>query len=103
MTASRRRLFVRLRPPSYGGKTRAGRTTALLPPHEHHVEPFAGSLAVLPAKAADRLWSPNGHIPRSSTAACFWAVHKRLRPNPDRTVDSDKAQPRSTAAMGTAA
>jgi DNA adenine methylase len=35
----------------YGGKTRiAPRIAKLLPPHEHYVEPFAGSLAVLLAK-----------------------------------------------------
>lgn len=35
----------------FGGKTRiAGQIAALLPPHEHYVEPFAGSLAVLLAK-----------------------------------------------------
>lgn len=35
----------------FGGKTRLGpQIAALLPPHEHYVEPFAGSLAVLLAK-----------------------------------------------------
>lgn len=35
----------------FGGKTAiAGRIAALLPAHEHYVEPFAGSLAVLLAK-----------------------------------------------------
>lgn len=35
----------------FGGKTRiAGQIAALLPAHEHYVEPFAGSLAVLLAK-----------------------------------------------------
>jgi DNA adenine methylase len=35
----------------FGGKTAiAERIAALLPPHEHYVEPFAGSLAVLLAK-----------------------------------------------------
>lgn len=35
----------------FGGKTSiAPRIAALLPPHEHYVEPFAGSLAVLLAK-----------------------------------------------------
>ena len=32
----------------FGGKTSiAGQIAALLPPHEHYMEPFAGSLAVL--------------------------------------------------------
>lgn len=36
----------------FGGKTAiAERIAALLPPHEHYVEPFAGSLAVLLAKS----------------------------------------------------
>lgn len=35
----------------FGGKTSiAGQIAALLPPHQHYVEPFAGSLAVLLAK-----------------------------------------------------
>lgn len=37
--------------PYFGGKTRlADRIAELLPPHDHYVEPFAGSLAVLLAK-----------------------------------------------------
>lgn len=37
--------------PYFGGKTAvAEKIVALLPPHEHYVEPFAGSLAVLLAK-----------------------------------------------------
>ena len=39
----------------FGGKTSiAERIAALLPPHEHYVEPFAGSLAVLLAKPPSR-------------------------------------------------
>lgn len=44
----------------YGGKTRlAARIAALLPPHEHYVEPFAGSLAVLLAKEPSRMETVN--------------------------------------------
>lgn len=44
----------------YGGKTRiAPRIAALLPPHEHYVEPFAGSLAVLLAKTPTRFETAN--------------------------------------------
>lgn len=42
-----------IRPPFayFGGKTTlASKIAALLPPHKHYVEPFAGSLAVLLAK-----------------------------------------------------
>ena len=40
----------------FGGKTRlARRIAALLPRHEHYVEPFGGSLAVLLSKAPSRL------------------------------------------------
>src|SRR6266540_1363749 len=44
---------VRSAPPFayYGGKTTlADRIVQALPAHRHYVEPFAGSLAVLPAK-----------------------------------------------------
>jgi DNA adenine methylase len=51
-----------LKPPFtyFGGKTAiAGRIVALLPPHEHYVEPFAGSLAVLLAKPPSRMETVN--------------------------------------------
>jgi len=44
----------------FGGKTAiAERIAALLPPHEHYVEPFAGSLAVLLAKRPVKLETVN--------------------------------------------
>ena len=49
---------VRTKPPMtyFGGKTRlAHRIASLLPRHQHYVEPFCGSLAVLLAKAPSRL------------------------------------------------
>ena len=44
----------------YGGKTRiAAKIASLLPQHEHYVEPFAGSLAVLLAKKPSRMETVN--------------------------------------------
>lgn len=51
-----------MKPPMayYGGKTGiAAKLAALLPPHEHYVEPFAGSLAVLLAKPISRMETVN--------------------------------------------
>ncbi|OHV03723.1 DNA methyltransferase [Mycobacterium talmoniae] len=63
----------------YGGKIRlADRITALLPPHEHYVEPFAGSLAVLLAKRPSRMETVND---LDADLMVFWRM---LR---DRPVD----------------
>ncbi len=44
----------------FGGKTSiAERIVALLPPHEHYVEPFAGSLSILLAKRPARMETVN--------------------------------------------
>lgn len=44
----------------FGGKTSiAGQIAALLPPHEHYLEPFAGSLAVLLAKRPSSMETVN--------------------------------------------
>lgn len=69
-----------LKPPFayYGGKTTlAPRIAELLPAHDHYVEPFAGSLAVLLAKDPAKLETVNdldGHL------VTFWRV---LRDQPE--------------------
>ena len=55
-----------------GGKTAlADRIVDLLPPHEHYVEPFAGSLAVLLAKPPSKLETVNDG---DKALMAFWAV-----------------------------
>jgi DNA adenine methylase len=62
----------------YGGKTRiAPRIAALLPHHEHYVEPFAGSLAVLLAKEPSPYETVND---LNRDVMTFWRV---LRERPD--------------------
>lgn len=63
-----------LKPPMayYGGKTRlASRIAAMLPPHEHYVEPFAGGLAVLLAKKPSRMETIND---LDQLLMTFWQV-----------------------------
>lgn len=64
--------------PYYGGKQKiAQRIAAVLPPHAHYVEPFAGGLSVLFAKRPSQMETVNdidGHI------MTFWRV---LRDRPD--------------------
>jgi DNA adenine methylase len=56
----------------FGGKIRlAEQIAAALPPHEHYVEPFAGSLAVLLAKAPSRMETVNDIDHELMT---FWRV-----------------------------
>lgn len=56
----------------FGGKTRlAPRIAALLPPHQHYVEPFAGSLAVLLAKPLSRMETVND---LDGDLMMFWRV-----------------------------
>lgn len=66
----------------FGGKTMLGPAIArLLPPHQHYVEPYAGSLAVLLAKAPAPMETVNdlfGHL------MTFWRV---LR---DRPADLER-------------
>lgn len=67
----------------YGAKVTIGsRIAALLPPHEHYVEPFAGSLAVLLAKRPSRMETVND---LDQQLMFFWRV---LR---DRPADLDRA------------
>jgi DNA adenine methylase len=62
----------------FGGKTRiAEQIAALLPPHGHYVEPFAGSLAVLLAKRPAPMETVND---LSGDIVHFWRM---LRERPD--------------------
>jgi DNA adenine methylase len=69
----------RVKPPFtyFGGKTSiAPQIAALLPPHEHYIEPFAGSLAVLLAKRPSPMETVNDLDGELMT---FWRV-LRQRP-----------------------
>lgn len=56
----------------YGGKTRlASKIAALLPAHDHYVEPFGGSLAVLLAKRPSRMETVND---LDQLLMTFWQV-----------------------------
>ena len=69
-----------LKPPFayYGGKTTLGpQIASLLPAHEHYVEPFAGSLAVLLAKRPSLAETVND---LDGNLVTFWRV---LRDRPD--------------------
>lgn len=66
----------------FGGKTSiAGRIALLLPPHEHYLEPFAGSLAVLLAKRPSPMETVND---LDGDLVAFWKV---LR---DRPADLER-------------
>jgi DNA adenine methylase len=76
----------------FGGKaTLAERIIALLPPHRHYVEPFAGSLAVLLAKPPTAMETVNDLDGRIMT---FWRV---LRDRPAELARACYLTPHSRA------
>ena len=78
--------------PYFGSKsTLASWIVSLLPPHEHYVEPFAGSLAVLLAKQPSRMETVNDLDHRLMT---FWRV---LRDRPDELLRAVSLTPHSRA------
>ncbi|XTP37118.1 DNA adenine methylase [Mycobacterium sp. TJFP1] len=76
----------------YGGKTRlAAKIAALLPAHEHYIEPFAGSLAVLLAKKPSRMETVND---LDGLLMTFWRV---LRDKPGELARVCALTPHSRA------
>jgi len=74
----------------YGGKTTlAPRIAELLPPHDHYVEPFAGSLAVLLAKTPSKAETVND---LDGDLVHFWRV---LREQPDELARQAMLTPHS--------
>lgn len=83
-----------VRPPFayYGGKTRlARRIVEALPTHQHYVEPFAGSLAVLLAKPRSRMETVND---LDGDLMTFWRV---LRDQPEALAAAAALTPHSRA------
>lgn len=81
----------------YGGKTTlAPKIASLLPPHEHYVEPFAGSLAVLLAKKPSRAETVND---LDGDLMTFWRV---LRDRPDELERACALTPHSRAELALA-
>lgn len=76
----------------FGGKTRlADRIIDLLPAHDHYVEPFAGSLAVLLAKPRAKMETVND---LDGDLMTFWRV---LRDQPDELARVMALTPHSRA------
>lgn len=76
----------------YGGKTRvATKVAALLPAHEHYIEPFAGGLSVLLAKPPSRMETVNDI---DNLLMTFWRV---LRDKPDELARACALTPHSRA------
>ncbi|GGM85011.1 DNA methyltransferase [Longimycelium tulufanense] len=81
----------------YGGKTGlARRIVDLLPPHQHYVEPFAGSLAVLLAKPPAPMETVND---LDGDLMHFWRV---LRDRPAELIRACALTPHSRAEYQTA-
>lgn len=86
----------------FGGKCRiAAQIAALLPPHGHYVEPFAGSLAVLLAKPRSAhetvndldgslmtFWKVLREQPADLERACFLTPHSRAEHEAAVTLDA---------------
>lgn len=80
--------------PYFGSKsTLAPWIVSLLPRHEHYVEPFAGSLAVLFAKAPSRMETVND---LDHELVTFWRV---LRDRPDELIRACALTPHSRAEL----
>jgi len=75
----------------FGGKTRLAGSAAALPAHEHYVEPFAGSLAVLLTKKRSRIETVND---RDGLLMTFWRV---LRDKPEQLARVCALTPHSRA------
>ena len=76
----------------FGAKTAiAAQIAAVLPPHEHYVEPYAGSLAVLLAKRPSRMETVND---LDQDIVTFWRV---LRDHPDALERACALTPHSRA------
>lgn len=76
----------------FGGKTRlAAQIAKAFPPHEHYIEPFAGSLAVLLAKPRSRMETVND---LDTELMLFWRV---LREQPGELVRVCALTPHSRA------
>lgn len=76
----------------FGGKTSiAGQVAALLPPHGHYVEPFAGSLAVLLAKR------PSGHETVNDLDGDLMHFWRTLRDDPEGLERACALTPHSRA------
>lgn len=84
--------------PYFGGKTIiASRIVALLPEHQHYVEPYCGSLSVLLAKPPSKMETVNDLDAELMT---FWRV---LRDQPDDLMRACALTPHSRAECAEAA